>query len=183
MAVDQAGSGVRSRRPGSLASPLTSRLLTIGVYGHSDASFLDALEGAAVDALVDVRMRRGMRGSTYAWANASRLQSLLEGRGIGYSHAKHLAPSPDIRAWQRAKDAAEGTAKRDRSHLDPGFVEMYQVAILGQLDPVATLSDIRALGRAPALLCVETVPRACHRSLIADWLRTVAPLNVEHLTP
>lgn len=183
MAVHEASVGVRSRRAGSLASPLASRLLTIGVYGYTEASFRDALRTAGVDVLVDVRMRRGMRGSIYAWANATRLQSLVEARGIGYTHAKHLAPTREIRAWQQAKDAAEGNAKRKRSQLDPGFVEMYQVAILGQLDPVATLSDLEALGQVPALLCVETLPRACHRSLIADWLREVAPITVEHVTP
>lgn len=162
---------------------MPSRLLTIGAYGYNEASFLGALKAAGVDVLVDVRMRRGMRGSRYAWANAGRLQSSLGSRGVGYAHWKHLAPTAQIRDWQQARDAAAGTAKRNRSRLDPGFVEMYRAAILDQLDPVNTLIELGDLGQAPALFCVEGFPAACHRSVIVDWLRAATPVTVEDLTP
>ena len=46
-------------------------------------------------------------------------------------------------------------------------------------------ADLRALidltqGRLPVLMCAETVPWRCHRSLIADAL-TVRGLKVEHI--
>jgi len=37
-------------------------------------AFLDALREAGVVVVLDVRQRRGVRGSEYAWANAGRLQ-------------------------------------------------------------------------------------------------------------
>lgn len=59
------------------------RIATIGVYEFDAAGFLRALEGAGVTQVMDIRQRRGVRGSQYAWANARRLQVLLEGAGIG----------------------------------------------------------------------------------------------------
>jgi hypothetical protein len=52
-------------------------IATIGVYGFDRNSFLAALRGAEVKLLLDVRQRRGVRGSEYAWANAQRLQAAL----------------------------------------------------------------------------------------------------------
>ncbi len=62
------------------------RLATIGVSGFDRESFLGALGNAEVDLLLDVRQRRGVRGSEYAWANAKRLQAALAEAGIAYSH-------------------------------------------------------------------------------------------------
>jgi hypothetical protein len=45
---------------------------TIGVYGWTLDGFLEALLGADVALVVDVRQRRGVRGREYAWANARR---------------------------------------------------------------------------------------------------------------
>ncbi len=75
-------------------------LRTIGVYGFDRDSFLTALTGAGVELLLDVRQRRGVRGSEYAWANAQRLQAALAEPGIGYSHLKELAPTTEMRQLQ-----------------------------------------------------------------------------------
>jgi len=61
---------------------LPTRVVTIGVYGFTVDRFLTALREAGVDALLDVRQRRGVRGSDYAWANSQRLQGALAGAGI-----------------------------------------------------------------------------------------------------
>lgn len=162
---------------------MADRLLTIGAYGYTADSFLAALRNAKVTALIDVRMRRGMRGSTYAWANATRLRSLLEGHGVAYGHARQLAPTAEIRALQRERDASEGAAKRSRTELDRAFVEMYRTLILDPLDPAVAMQDLRTVGEVPALFCVETRPGACHRSLVADWISEQLPVVVEHLAP
>ena len=50
------------------------------VWADTDGAvdiFVDALRGAGVGVLLDVRQRRAVRGSDYAWANARRLQALL----------------------------------------------------------------------------------------------------------
>ncbi len=70
---------------------------TIGIYGFDRASFLGALADAKIDLLLDVRQRRGVRGSEYAWANARRLQAALGEAGIVYTHLKELAPTNELR--------------------------------------------------------------------------------------
>jgi hypothetical protein len=49
-------------------------LVTIGVYGFDEESFLRRLRDADVHRLLDVRQRRGVRGPEYAWANSRRQQ-------------------------------------------------------------------------------------------------------------
>lgn len=49
--------------------------MTIGVYGFTLETFLVALDRMGVGLLLDVRQRRGVRGSEYAWANSQRLQA------------------------------------------------------------------------------------------------------------
>ena len=71
-------------------------VVTIGVYGASQATFLAALDDAGVRLLLDVRQRRGVRGSGYAWANSARLQAALSGAGIGYRHHRELAPTTEL---------------------------------------------------------------------------------------
>ncbi len=156
-------------------------LRTIGVYGFDRASFIGALGAAGVDLLLDVRQRRGVRGSEYAWANAQRLQAALAEAGIGYSHLKELAPTTEMRQLQYAEDARLGEGKRNRSALAPAYVERYTAEVLDRvdLDPV-----VRWIGdSSAALLCVERDPEACHRSLIAERLRRDLGFEVEHLRP
>jgi uncharacterized protein (DUF488 family) len=158
-----------------------STLRTIGVYGFDRDSFIDALETAGVDLLLDVRQRRGVRGSEYAWANAQRLQAALAEAGIGYSHLKELAPTTEMRQLQYAEDARLGEGKRNRSALAPAYVERYTEEILDRvdLDPV-----VRWIGSSSAaLLCVERDPEACHRSLLAERMRREHDFEVEHLRP
>jgi len=156
-------------------------LRTIGVYGFDQAAFLRALTGADVDLLLDVRQRRGVRGSEYAWANAKRLQDALAEAGIGYSHLRELAPTTEMRQLQYEADARLGEGKRSRTNLAPEYVERYSAEVLDRvdLDPVA-----RWIGNsAAALLCVERDPEACHRSLIAERMRRELDFEVEHLRP
>src|SRR5215213_6297630 len=68
-------------------------IATIGVYGFNRETFLAALGEASVGLVLDVRQRRGVRGSEYAWANAARLQAALAEAGIRYTHMKELAPT------------------------------------------------------------------------------------------
>jgi uncharacterized protein (DUF488 family) len=129
-----------------------------------------------VEVVVDVRQRRGVRGSEYAWANAARLQAALEEAGIGYKHRLDLAPTTELRELQYREDAKAGTGKRSRARLAPGYVRRYAAEILdrAQLSPPT---------RPSALLCVERDPEACHRSLVADRLAAEHDVAVIHLRP
>ncbi len=63
-----------------------SCIVTIGVYGRSEADFFDTLQQAHVDLFCDIRARRGVRGSEYTFANSQRLQARLAELGIAYRH-------------------------------------------------------------------------------------------------
>jgi uncharacterized protein (DUF488 family) len=156
-------------------------IATIGVYGFDRDSFLRTLSAAKVSLVLDVRQRRGVRGSAYAWANAKRLQAALAEADIGYTHLSELAPTTELRELQYREDERRGEGKRSRSVLAPEYVERYTAEILDRadLDPV-----VRWIGTAKAaLLCVERDPEACHRSLIAARLRRDWNFEVEDLRP
>jgi uncharacterized protein (DUF488 family) len=156
-------------------------IATIGVYGFDHDSFLETLADAGIDLLLDVRQRRGVRGSEYAWANAQRLQTALAEAHINYTHLKELAPTTELRELQYREDARLGEGKRSRTVLAPEYARRYTEEIL---DPVDLGSVVKWIGRSSAaLLCVERDPEACHRSLIAARLQRDWSFSVEHLLP
>ena len=158
-----------------------SSIATIGVYGFERDSFLAALANGGIDLVLDVRQRRGVRGSEYAWANSRRLQAALAEAGIGYSHLKELTPTTELRRLQYREDARLGEGKRSRTALAPEYARLYTEEIL---DPVDLEPIVRWIGASSAaLLCVERDPEACHRSLIAARLRSDWDFAVEHLRP
>lgn len=64
-----------------------------GVYGNSETEFFQKLLDEKITLFVDVRQRRGMRGSKYAFVNSTYLQNKLNELGIQYIHIKELAPT------------------------------------------------------------------------------------------
>lgn len=158
------------------------RILTIGVYGFTAERFFAALESAETDLFCDLRARRGVRGRDYAFANARRLQNELAAREIPYRHYPALAPTKEIRSVQYEADAASGVAKRQRDELDSGFVEHYG-RLLQTPEAETALVDIAVSGSAPILFCVERVPQACHRSLVAERLVEGRQIPLENIMP
>ena len=161
---------------------LPTRVVTIGVYGFTVDRFLTALREAGVDALLDVRQRRGVRGSDHAWANSQRLQGALADAGIAYRHLKALAPTTEMREAQYAVDAAKGEGKRTRTQLSDDYKRAYVRLILDAADLGELLGGFDESVTA-ALLCVESDARACHRGLIADRLAADHGVIVQHLMP
>jgi uncharacterized protein (DUF488 family) len=157
-------------------------VVTIGVYGWDLDGFLAALRGADVELLVDVRQRRGVRGSEYAWANAARLQDRLIGAGVDYVHHLELAPTTELRHLQYDEDAAQGVGKRSRVQLAPRYTERYRNEILAPVDLGPLVASMPWAG-ATALFCVERDPEACHRSIIAAQLADEYGAAVTHLRP
>jgi uncharacterized protein (DUF488 family) len=158
------------------------RIATIGVYGFSGETFLDALREAGVVLLIDVRQRRGVRGPQYAWANSKRLQAALAQVGVEYEHRPELAPTTELRQLQYREDERQGVGKRSRELLAPEYVERYRREILGRVDLEALAADLPDDG-VTALLCVERDPEACHRSLIAERLASLPDATLTHITP
>jgi uncharacterized protein (DUF488 family) len=155
---------------------------TIGVYGFTIEKFIDTLREADVGLILDVRQRRGVRGSEYAWANSARLQSALAEAGIAYRHHKELAPTTELRQLQYREDDRLGVGKRSRAELAAAYRERYTKEILDRVD-LAPIVEELPTDAASALLCVERDPEACHRSLIAERMADELGVAVRHLRP
>jgi uncharacterized protein (DUF488 family) len=157
-------------------------IATIGVYEFDGVSFVRALDAAGVTLLLDVRQRRGVRGSQYAWANSNRLQERLAAAHIGYEHHPELAPDTEMRQLQYRADAQQGVGKRSRQRLSPEYVRVYtsEVLDLAPLEPLVRRLPVHGIA---ALLCVEASAEACHRSLIAQRLAERFGFDVINLEP
>ena len=158
------------------------RAVTIGVYGFTAAIFLRALGDADVRVVLDVRQRRGVRGSEYSWANSLRLQAALADAGIAYRHHRELAPTTELRQLQYREDARRGVGKRSRMELAPEYRRRYTREILDRADLTRVVAELPDQG-AGALMCVERDPEACHRSIIAERLAAEHGVAVRHLRP
>ena len=158
-------------------------IITIGVYGFEEADFFQALRDTRVDTFCDLRARRGMRGSRYAFVNSTRLQERLRDMGIRYLHLRELAPSTETRAQQHREDRAIGVTKRNRTALAEDFVRAYEEESLSSFDSASFIERLGPEAQVVALFCVEHDPKACHRSLVAQRLARDLGLNVEHLIP
>jgi uncharacterized protein (DUF488 family) len=155
---------------------------TIGVYGFTAETFLRTLEEAGVSVLLDVRQRRGVRGSEYAWANSARLQAALAEAGIEYRHHKELAPTTELRQLQYREDDRLGVGKRSRELLAPEYRERYMREILDSVDLERIVAGLPE-GATAALLCVERDPEACHRSLISERMAEELGVRTLDLRP
>lgn len=160
-----------------------ARLVTIGLYGYDEKSFFASLASASVDTLCDVRRRRGVRGSTYSFANSTRLQQRLRELGIGYVHFRELAPTDPVRQLQHRADQRTGVSKRQRQRLSDAFVLAYTETCLAHLNIDAFLYQLGPDCRVPALFCVEGNPEACHRKILAEHLARLLGVEVQHLRP
>jgi uncharacterized protein (DUF488 family) len=158
-------------------------IVTIGVYGFDEQHFFQALQNVHIDTFCDIRARRAVRGSDYIFANSERLQKKLAELNIRYIHLRQLAPSEEIRNLQKQADKQAKIARRKRSKLGEAFQEAYKQNYLAHLNAKELLKQIGEDAEVIGLLCVEREPEACHRSLVAEWLRQELGLPVEHITP
>jgi uncharacterized protein (DUF488 family) len=151
-----------------LGSP--PKLFTIGVYGKTGDEFFEQLSEAKIDSFCDVRNRRGMRGSLYAFANSARLQARLATLGIHYYHFRDLAPSDATRQAQKVQDESSGVGKRSRVSLSDDFRRLYSEERLSRFSSTGFMQRFKPAAARLVLFCVEADPRACHRSILADRL-------------
>ena len=162
---------------------MIERVFTIGVYGRTEEQFFGALAEAGIDTFCDIRQRRGVRGSQYAFVNSKRLQARLAELGIRYLHLKELAPSRALRDRQTTADQAARTPKRKRTELSELFIAGYREECLCAFDSRKFIEQLGDRARVVALFCVERAPAACHRSLVAERLQRDLGLEVVHPTP
>jgi uncharacterized protein (DUF488 family) len=146
------------------------KVLTVGVYGSTEEQFFKKLVDANVEIFCDIRLRRGMRGSKYAFANSTYLQEKLSKLGIRYMHIKELAPSQEIRQLQKEVDERQGATKKSRNVLSEEFKGLYNEKVVNKFDFDQFVHEVLTEVGNVAFFCVEENPSACHRSLVAKKL-------------
>ena len=144
---------------------------TIGVYNSTEQEYFNKLIENNIDTFCDIRQRRGVRGSKYAFVNSNRLQEKLNELDIKYGHVIDLAPTTDIRDLQKEADAQKGELKRDRNKLGKVFTIAYKDRVLSHFDFDSFIDKLDKVGaNRIVLFCVEEKPEACHRSIVTDKL-------------
>ena len=136
------------------------RIWTIGHSTRGIDEFISLLEENKIKLLVDVRTWPGSK--RYPHFNKEALAESLSSRGIRYEHFPELGgrrkSNPDSRntAWRNASF---------RGYADYMETERFQQGI-------ERLLDVAAEAGPTAIMCAEAVWWRCHRSLIADYLKT-----------
>ena len=157
------------------------KFYTIGVYGSSEKEFFDKLLNNNIDTFCDIRQRRGVRGSKYAFVNSIRLQQRLNELDIKYAHISELAPTSEIRELQKEDDKKKGILKRERNELGEIFKIVYKNKILNNFDFDNFLNTLDNIGSSNVVFfCVEENHLACHRSLVTERLHKLG-YQIEHL--
>ena len=154
---------------------------TIGVYNSTSQEFFKKLTDNKIDTFCDIRQRRGVRGSQYAFVNSNRLQEKLNDLEIKYGHVIELAPTTEIREMQKNADDLKGELKRDRSSLGQIFKLAYKDRVVEKFNFDSFIDNLDSIGASRIVLfCVEEKPQACHRSIVSDKLQKLG-YKVTHL--
>ena len=145
-------------------------LYTIGYQGTPLSAFIRSLQGAGVEAIIDVRLRNTSHLAGYT--KKETLSFLLtEGFGIAYEHLPELAPSDELfDTYREGKDW-----ERYRSRF---------VALLETRGAAEIGRQVFARYRSPCLLCAESKAAQCHRSVVATyWAGHLPDVHITHLVP
>lgn len=133
-------------------------LLTIGHSARTLPEFTNLLQSNGVDTLVDVRSSPGSKFAPQF--NKETLSKHLKVNGINYVHIPELGGHRTIK---------KGTTTRDNSAWDNSSFRSY-ADFMHSPEFEKGMSKLKTLmGRGQcAIMCAESVPWRCHRSLISD---------------
>jgi uncharacterized protein (DUF488 family) len=142
-------------------------VLTIGHSTHPIEVFLEMLRAHEVQQVADVRAIPMSRRHPHF--NRERFSATLTVAGFAYVHM------PALGGWRKPRPDSINTAWKNASFR--GYADYMQTpefaAAIEAL--MATANEHRT-----AIMCAESVPWRCHRSLIADAL-TARGIAVEHI--
>ncbi|MBZ5618667.1 MAG: DUF488 domain-containing protein [Acidobacteriia bacterium] len=142
-------------------------VLTIGHSNHPLAEFLEMLKSHGVKVLVDVRTVPRSRHNPQF--NREALPQPLQAAGIEYVHM------PGLGGLRHPQKDSRNTGWRNLSFR--GYADYMQTAEFEKnLGELLRLEE----GRRVAIMCAESVPLRCHRSMIADAL-TARGIAVRHI--
>jgi uncharacterized protein (DUF488 family) len=146
------------------------RLPKIWTIGHSTRSleeFIELLGENAIEALADVRSLPGSR--KFPHFNAESLGPALGENGIDY------VPFPQLGGRRKTRKDSPNTVWRHPAFR--GYADYMETSEFR-----AGIDDLLSLARVKrtAVMCAEAVWWRCHRSMIADYLRSIG-VTVEHI--
>jgi len=142
-------------------------IYTIGHSNHPLEQFIEMLTAHSIQVIADVRTIPKWRHNPQY--NSGVLPASLREHGIEYRHV------PGLGGLRHAKKESLNRGWENASFR--GFADYMQTADFGK-----GLAELTALaeGKKVAVMCAESVPWRCHRSLIADAL-TVRGITVLHI--
>lgn len=144
--------------------------MTIWTIGHSTRTldeFIGLITANAIEALADVRRYPSSR--KYPHFNQDALHGSLAGIGVEY------VPLPELGGRRRPSPDSPNTAWRNesfRGYADYMETEEFHVGV----DRLMGL----AFRKRTVMMCAEAVWWRCHRSLIADYLKSMG-VCVRHI--
>ena len=142
-------------------------LHTIGFTQKSLRQFIQLLQSAGVDAIIDSRLRNS--GQLAGYAKKDDLAFVLELVGIAYEHHPELAPTDEILDTYRQDKDWDRYLRHFRPLIAERAIETVAADVLGRY-------------RNPCLLCSEATPEQCHRRLVAEyWQKQTPGLEIKHL--
>lgn len=142
-------------------------LYTIGYEGRSLKEFVNQLKNSDIGILVDVRQIPISRKKGFSKAN---LSQFLRNYNIDYLHLRELGSPRPLRKKVRLDGDYDS------------FFKEYSRYIKFQMGTVKELHRI-VLDEICCLMCYERYPENCHRSIIAEEIKTFDGngLIVKHL--
>ena len=146
------------------------KLYTLGYQSLSGQLYLQTLVNAGVGIVIDVRENAWSQRPDFIKSNLRRALATVH---IDYNHLKAAGnPSSNRKNARSARDCLRRYRQHLRAHAD----------CLVELLALVREADNR---RRPACLtCYERDSANCHRSILIEELRTIAPaLNPYHLQP
>jgi uncharacterized protein (DUF488 family) len=142
-------------------------LFTIGHSTHPIEEFTAMLHSHGIKQLIDVRTVPRSRYNPQF--NLDVLPGSLARAGIGFAHL------PELGGLRHARKDSPNAAWKNESFR--GYADYMQTP--GFEDAIGELLAL-AREQRTAMMCAESVPWRCHRSLIADAL-SVRGVGVEHI--
>jgi uncharacterized protein (DUF488 family) len=137
----------------------TEGIYTIGYEDLRLDQFLNKLRENRIDTVVDVRLTPSSRRAGFS---KGVLAKALDAAGIAYIHERDLGNPPDNRAAFRRGPLEEGRC-RMKARLENGSAPALQRLVE------------RATQERVAVLCVEVADARCHRQVIVEMARELAP--------
>jgi uncharacterized protein (DUF488 family) len=146
------------------------KLYTLGYQSLSGQLYLQSLVNAGVGIVIDVRENAWSQRPDFIKSN---LRRVLATADIDYYHLRAAGnPSSNRKNARSARECLSRYRKHLRGHAD----------CLAELLALVREADSR--GRPACLTCYERDSANCHRSILIEELRAIAPvLNAYHLQP